>query len=176
VAFGASLNKNRKKTVAQAFPPLGPEFEPFLYAVLYEDGNGMPLTMVSAIARSGVDPWTEAARIAQMPKSLALDALALLMPERGDAAAIADRLFALLPAARESRIAAVLSAHVASASSLSASSSGARKEAPRWSPLVPAILIVLLTLTLVSVFRKTQNFDAAQFERPAPPVADKVDP
>jgi len=135
----------------RAFPPLGSEFEPFLYAVLYEDGHGMPLTTLSAIARSGADPWREAARIAQMPKPLALDALAGLTPERGDVAAIADRLFALLPPARKNKIAPPVV-----------------QTKPHWSPLVPALLIFLLILTLVSVFRT--------LERPAAPVAEKADP
>ncbi|MBB4198042.1 hypothetical protein CCR94_04915 [Rhodoblastus sphagnicola] len=162
----------------QAFPPLGREFEPFLYAVLYEDGNGMPLTMVSAIARSGADPWGEAARIAHMPKTLALDALARLMPDRSgaDAALIADRLFALLPSTRENRLASAVTANVMSANGLSARVLGAAKPTPRWSPLVPAILILLVAVMLMSVFRKTQHSDASQPERPAPPVADRADP
>jgi hypothetical protein len=126
--------------VPRAFPPLGQEFEPLLYAVIHEDGDGMPLTVVSAIARSGVDPWREAARIAKMPKSQALDALAGLIPGRSadDAAAIADRLFALLPRKRESMIAPVV---------------GAMKQTPHWSPLVPAALILLFALAMISIFR-----------------------
>jgi len=147
----------RRPRARKAFPPLGREFEPFLYAVLYEDGQGMPLTMVSAIARSGADPWTEAARIAKMPKSLALDALAALMPDRSDATAIADRMLALLQPARRAARAPV-----------------AVQAKPRWSPLVPALLILLVVVTLAFVFRT--HSDAGAFERPAAPVADKADP
>ncbi len=60
--------------------------------------------MVSAIARSGADPWKEAARISKMPKDMALQVLALLMPDQPTAGEKAtngqitvDRLFALLP-------------------------------------------------------------------------------
>ncbi|PPQ37616.1 hypothetical protein [Rhodoblastus acidophilus] len=145
----------------KAFPPLGAEFEPFLYAVLYEDGHGMPLTMVSAIARSGADPWKEAARIAKMPKPLALDALAGLMPGRSDATVIADRMLALLqPARRMATVPLIGGVHAK----------------PRWSPLVPAILILLLILTLAAVFRRTPHIDAGAFEQPAAPVAEKADP
>jgi hypothetical protein len=151
--------------VSQAFPPLGPEFEPFLYAILYEDGNGNPLTMVSAIARAGADPWKEAERIAKMPKTAALDALAGMIPERSgaDGAAIADRLFALLPTGRENRIASVV---------------GVRVEVPRWSPLVPAVLVLLLVLAVASAFRMTWRSDERKvIDAPsAPPVADKADP
>ena len=93
-------------SVSQAFPPLGQEYEPFLYAIVCNEGNGMPLTVVSAIARSGADPWKEAARIAKMPKIVALDALARMIPERSGAegVVIANRLFALLPLGRENKI------------------------------------------------------------------------
>ena len=88
--------------MSQAFTPLGQEFEPFLFAIVCDEGNGMPLTTLSAIARSGVDPWKEAARIANLPRAAALDVLARMIPEGSgaDSAAIASRLFALLPVAR----------------------------------------------------------------------------
>ncbi len=149
--------------MSQAFPPLGPEFEPFLYAIVCDEAPGAPLTMVSAIARSGVDPWQEAARIARLPKSAAFEALLRLIPDRGDAEnkAIAKRLFALLPAHEYKKIPFV----------------GAKANAPRWSPLVPAILVLLLGLALVSAFRKTPHGDAGQHETASSaPVADKANP
>ena len=111
-------------SVSQAFPPLGQEYEPFLYAIVCNEGNGMPLTVVSAIARSGADPWKEAARIAKMPKIVALDALARMIPERSgaDGVVIANRLFALLPLGRENKINSIV---------------GAKIGASRWSPLAP---------------------------------------
>lgn len=145
----------------QAFPPLGREFEPFLYAVLYEDGNGMPLTMVSVIARSGADPWTEAARIAKMPKTSARDALAGLMPERSDATAIADRMLALLQPARDFKPASLVNV---------------MRAKPHWSPLVPAVLILLLTVTLLAIFRHAPQSDAGRATQPAPLVAGQADP
>ncbi len=64
----------------------------------------MELTMASAIARSGADPWQEAARIASLPKEMALQILARLLPAQLDAGETAangqtttDRLFSLLP-------------------------------------------------------------------------------
>lgn len=147
--------------MSQAFPPLGPEFEPFLYAVLYEDGNGTPLTVVSAIARSGADPWIEAARITKMPKTAALDALSRLIPERdgADGDAIAHRLFALLPIKRDIKIASIV---------------GSNTNARRWSPLVPAVLLLLLALAAVSAFRMMTHSDAGAPQRPSsPPVADR---
>lgn len=86
----------------QAFPPLGEEFEPFLFAVICDETNGMALTMNSLIARSGADPWTEAARLAKLPKAAALDALTRILPNRdGDEkSATLARLLALLPSQR----------------------------------------------------------------------------
>ena len=88
--------------MSQAFPPLGEEFEPFLFAVVCDETNGMALTMNSAIARSGADPWTEAARLAKLPKAAALDALAKIIPNRDGAekSATMARLLALLPSQR----------------------------------------------------------------------------
>jgi hypothetical protein len=148
-------------SMAQAFPPLGQEYEPFLYAVVCDEGDGMPLTVVSALARSGADPWTEAARIARLPKAVALEALARVIPVRGDAdgAAIANRLLSLLPAAREEiRIPFV----------------GATTAGPRANLLVPAAIALLLTLATLAYFRQTPAFDASQ--PPAAPVADKANP
>jgi hypothetical protein len=150
-------------SVSQAFPPLGQEYEPFLYAIVCNEGNGMPLTVVSAIARSGADPWKEAARIAKIPKIVALDALARMIPECSgpDGVAIANRLFALLPVGRENKIISIV---------------GAKNEAPRWNPLAPVVLVLLLGLALVSAFRETPHWDAGQHETPSStPIADKAD-
>lgn len=150
--------------MSQAFPPLGAEYEPFLYAILGNEGNGMPLTIISAIARSGADPWKEAARLAKLPKAAALDSLARMIPERNgaDSAAIVDRLFMLLPVARENKSVTLL---------------GARNSAPRWSPLVPVVLALLLGLALVSAFRTAPHSGAGQHEpASSAPVADKANP
>jgi hypothetical protein len=89
--------------MSMAFPPLNPEYDEFLYAIVSNEKNGMQLTMASAIARSGVDPWKEAARISKLPKDAALGALAGLVPnlltEHNAIAGqiTADRLYSLLP-------------------------------------------------------------------------------
>jgi hypothetical protein len=86
-----------------AFPPLYPEYDEFLYAIVRSETNGMQLTMASAIARSGADPWKEAARISRLPKHAALGALAGLVPDlpaehdAADSQLTAGRLFSLLP-------------------------------------------------------------------------------
>jgi hypothetical protein len=92
--------------------PLGSEFDSFLYAPIGEDGNGMPLSVLSALARLDVDPWEEAAQLAQLPEETAARKLAsqiAALPNgssvRPDPATIAPRLIALLPRRPGSRIA-----------------------------------------------------------------------
>jgi hypothetical protein len=43
----------------------------FLFTPVANDANGMHLTMLSALARSGVDPWDEAARLASLSRDVA---------------------------------------------------------------------------------------------------------
>ena len=83
---------------------LGPEFDPFLFAAIGADRNGMPLSVLSALARLGVDPWQEAARLTALPEATATLSLAALLAARPDGAsadtgggATAARLIALLP-------------------------------------------------------------------------------
>lgn len=91
-------------TRAALFSDLASDFDDFLYAPIREDKSGMPLSVVSALARLDVDPWEEAARLAAMPGEAATQRLSALIaslpaepatdPERRTTAA---RLVALLP-------------------------------------------------------------------------------
>lgn len=85
-------------------PRLGCEFDSFLYASVGTDGNGMPLTVLSALARMDVDPWDEAAKLMQLPQDGAVKQLASLLGSLRntsvanlDPARIAVPLVALLP-------------------------------------------------------------------------------
>ena len=76
----------------------------FLFADIGVEGSGMSLSVISALARQGLDPWEEAGRLARLPRMVAADGLARLiaaMPASPwpmpDATAIAARLVALLP-------------------------------------------------------------------------------
>jgi hypothetical protein len=67
----------------------------------------MSLSVVSALARLGVDPWREAARLAGLPKPTAAAALAGMIGKlpagaawQFDAAGCAGRLIELLPSIR----------------------------------------------------------------------------
>ncbi len=90
---------------------LGSEFDDFLFAPVGEDRNGMLLSVLSALARSDVDPWQEAAKLAGLPGKTATQRLASLIAAlpggpspHPDAATIAARLIALLPRPASSNI------------------------------------------------------------------------
>ena len=78
------------------------EFNEFLWASTGIDENGAPLSVLSVLARRGLDPWQEAARLTRLPVELAVAALAdqISPPEAGtanpDRLAVAGRLVALL--------------------------------------------------------------------------------
>ncbi len=83
---------------------LGPEFDAFLFAPLEEQSTGRPMSVLSALARLDVDPWREAAELAQMPREAAHQRLTMLFSQPSVVsvppsapAAIADRLVKLLP-------------------------------------------------------------------------------
>lgn len=52
------------------------EFNEFLFAFVGEERGGQRLTVLSALARLGLDPWGEAARLSELPKEAATRALA----------------------------------------------------------------------------------------------------
>jgi hypothetical protein len=83
---------------------LAPEFDDFLFAPIGEERNGMLLSVISALARLDIDPWQEAANLAQLPGTTATRRLASLiasLPDRPspnlDPGTIAARLIARLP-------------------------------------------------------------------------------
>src|ERR1700742_3475712 len=54
-------------------------FNDFLYAPVGEEENGMVLTALSALARLGVDPWAEAARLSALPRDAATKRLSAII-------------------------------------------------------------------------------------------------
>jgi hypothetical protein len=63
-------------TLSAHFSLLHSDLNDFLFAPVGDEPNGMPLSVISALTRLGVDPWDEAARLAALPKVLAAEALA----------------------------------------------------------------------------------------------------
>ena len=87
-------------------PPtrLSGEFDAFLFSSIGEDRNGIPLSVVSLLARRDLDPWLEAAKLADLPVDTATRQLTRLIQTIAyqpltlpDPEAIANRLIALLP-------------------------------------------------------------------------------
>jgi hypothetical protein len=75
----------------------------FLFTTIADDSNGMHLTMLSVLARTGVDPWMEAAGLAALSRENATEKLVLMLagvpngPSPGDdTASLAARLVAHL--------------------------------------------------------------------------------
>ena len=99
-------------TLATATSALESRFDRFLYAAVREDPDGTPLTVLSVLARLDIDPWKEAAKLAQLPGGAAARALAVLisaLPKGSatpsDSETIAARLITLLPRRSEQGVA-----------------------------------------------------------------------
>jgi hypothetical protein len=80
------------------------EFNEFLFAQIGPERNDSLLTVLSALARVGLDPWQEAARLSRQTSEAAIASLALIIAgvpngqwARSDSPMIAARLIALLP-------------------------------------------------------------------------------
>jgi hypothetical protein len=123
-------------------------FNEFLFASIGDGGNGMPVSVVSALARLEIDPWQEAARLAALPKAAATSALDLLIRrlpaggwDPGDTAKIAARLIKLLPGGDET-------------ARPGAAYSGPGKRAGP-SPLVLLLVLSLAAATLVGTLVST---------------------
>jgi hypothetical protein len=68
-------------TLRQRFLPLQPEFDRFLFATVGDEIEGMPLSVISARTRLGLDPWQEAGRLSSMTHHEAVEQLARLIAE-----------------------------------------------------------------------------------------------
>ena len=90
--------------------PLRNDFDSFLLAPIGRDGSGMPVSLLTALARLDIDAWEEAAVLARQPSESATERLASLLttlpngPEPGEAVRIATRLVALLHEAAAPRL------------------------------------------------------------------------
>ena len=92
-------------TLRPAFGLGHSEYNPFLFAVVGEGERGLPITVLSALTRLGIDPWEEAARLSDLPRDVAARALAETIsalpqgdPKAPDSEALAARLVNWLPA------------------------------------------------------------------------------
>ena len=97
-------------TLRHAYAPELPEMDPFLFASVGEEIEGIPLSVLSALARLGLDPRNEAARLSRLTSKAATSQLARMfaqLPDRPwtspEIRRIASRLVELLPAAPKIR-------------------------------------------------------------------------
>ena len=72
------------------YAPHPPEFERFLYASVGEDRNGYVVTVLSFLARLGLDPWVETAELATQGRDAGCKRLALLLSTFRDVPALAN--------------------------------------------------------------------------------------
>jgi hypothetical protein len=68
----------------RAFAPMLPEFDSFLFAAVGEERDGIPLSVMSALSRLGLDPRDEAARLSHLTKEAAADQLARMIARLSD--------------------------------------------------------------------------------------------
>ena len=161
---------NETKAAARA-PRPGSEFNAFLFSPIGEGRNGMPLSVVSLLARCDVDPWLEAASLAAMPADAAvrrLDSLIRALPDQPltlpDSRTVATRLIALLPrcTAPNTR---------PPEKRARATAADAEAVARRRRSIVTAMILVLSVLFLIGVQLATLSDESS-----TPPVAADAPP
>jgi hypothetical protein len=91
-------------TLRRPFRPFRPDLDKFLFAEIDNEVNGIPLSVVSALTRLGLDPWEEAGRLSSLSHREAIEQLARLITELpgdsrtlGEARELAGSLVNLLP-------------------------------------------------------------------------------
>ena len=102
-----ALSRNQRRLPVDhqsRFSNLSAHYNDFLFATVWDEANGMRLSVLSALARIDVDPWEEATRLAAMPKAVAERALISILDlasskssDQHETKATAARLVRLLP-------------------------------------------------------------------------------
>jgi hypothetical protein len=130
-------------TPTASIAPLGSEFNDFLFALVGEDRNGMPLSVVSVLARMDLDPWVEAATLADLPAETAVRKLASWLDALSDPA-----LKPTSPDTRAVRLIALLPRRAAPHSPPSLDRTGAIAAARSQTPIKAILLAIYLALSL----------------------------
>jgi hypothetical protein len=91
-------------TASRPICALHPDYDKFLFATVGEEIDGVPLSIVSAFVRLGLDPWEEAGRLSALSRDEASEQLARLIAETpgrscplAEAREVARPLAVLLP-------------------------------------------------------------------------------
>jgi hypothetical protein len=100
-------------TLRRSFRLLRSDFDKFLFATVGDEIDGIPLSVISALARLDLDPRDEAGRLSSLSNQEAVEQLAQLIAEvpgnfrpLGEARVLADGLVGLLPKHDPSRTSA----------------------------------------------------------------------
>jgi hypothetical protein len=75
----AGVGQTLAMALRPLFAPLRPDLDPFLFAVVGEGQNGIPLSTISALTQLDLDPWDEAGRLASLGKRDAVEQLTGLL-------------------------------------------------------------------------------------------------
>jgi len=116
IIFNSNWGKDEPQTLRYAITPNCPkgadgghEFDRFLYASVGKDRNGYVVTVLSTLARLGLDPWTETAELVTLGRDDARARLGALLARfrdvpmlASDHGGIARDLSQLLPEGRAS--------------------------------------------------------------------------
>jgi hypothetical protein len=115
-----------RMSASDVLNPDGPRLQGFLYATIGQDSRGADVTLLSALARLGLDPWDEAEGLTALGRSAAVARIEGWLARAfdvvtlaGDRAAMAARLAALLPGPRVSGVGAALSGGIGGGQSFS---------------------------------------------------------
>jgi hypothetical protein len=78
--FARRVKDNAMPTVSE-IRRLGTLFDPFLHATVGNDRNNNPVTMLSTLARLGLEPWDAASDLAALPQEVARERLDGMLAE-----------------------------------------------------------------------------------------------
>ncbi len=130
-------------TPTASIPPLGSEFNDFLFALVGEDRNGMPLSVVSVLARMELDPWVEAAALAKLPAEAAARKLAVWLDALPD-----PTLKPASPDTRAARLIGLLPRRTSRGSPPPVAATGAVVAAHPWSLTKVILVAIYIVLSL----------------------------
>jgi hypothetical protein len=136
-------------TTSASVSYLTSQFDDFLFARIDEDRDATPLSVLSILARLGVDPWAEAAKLAQLPRVSAAEKLAAYIAATPGAPSVylndkrvCDRLIDLLPSPAGITI------------PTRPRQGGRRPSIKSWSVIGPVIIAVLIAIQLIAITRQ----------------------
>ena len=140
------------------FSLLHSELNDFLFASVGEEQNGVPLSVVSALTRLGIDPWEEASRLTPLPKARAAETLAKLIArlpirrtESWDDLVICRRLVELLPADKPARSLGCERAGAGQKKSSPSGGTAIRTRTGNWGALISLACLALAAAILSSM-------------------------